>query len=379
MKVQKIRLPHGNKTTWLVLDNDNRFVEPIRSYLRYLEALERSPNTVHSYANHLKLYWEFLQSCDLDWKEVTLENLAEFISWLRKPDPRVLAIREQQSRRTESTINVILSAVCTFYEFHERNGSTDGVEVYRKQFPPGRKYKSFLYHINKGKAVRTRLLKLKPPKLQPKTVAQEQVEQLVNACRRIRDKLLVCLLHESGMRIGQALGLRHEDVRSWDNEIWIVPRDNNANGARAKTRNSYSVHISKDLMGLYSEYITTEYPDDVDSDYLFVNIWEGKVGYPLTYSTVQALFCRLSNETGIKVTPHQFRHTHATNLIREGMPMAYVQKRLGHASIQTTIDTYVHVSNEDMKHEYQNYLEQRDGTSSIDTSSSTDRTANCLP
>ena len=47
--------------------------------------------------------------------------------------------------------------------------------------------------------------------------------------------------------------------------------------------------------------------------------------------------------------PNMLRHTHATELIQSGMEMAYVQKRLNHASIQTTMDTYVHLTNEDMK------------------------------
>lgn len=346
--------------TWLVLGEDYRPIEPIRSYLRYLDSIERSPNTVHAYANHLKLYWEYLADIRIEWTDVTLEHLADFIAWIRRPDPRVLSLQEQESKRTESTINVIMSVVCGFYDFHERLGTTDGVDAYRYQFQPGRKYKSFLHHINKGKEVRTRLLKLKQPKRLPRTLTQEQVEQIVNACTRLRDKLLVCLLSETGMRIGQALGLRHEDVRSWDNEIQIVPRDDNANGVRAKTKETYTVHVSKELMNLYSEYLTIEYPEDIDSDYLFINIWEGRIGYPLTYSTIQALFRRLSKETGIKVTPHMFRHTHATDLIRSGLEMAYVQKRLGHASIQTTIDTYVHVTNEDMKEAFQDYLEQRD-------------------
>lgn len=328
--------------------------------------MERSPNTVLSYASHLKLYWEFLRDSDLGWKAITLENLADFIAWLRRPDPRTISIKPEESRRSEGTINGIISAVCGFYDYQERNGNTEGIDIYRSQFQPGRKYKSFLHHINKSKETRTRLLKLKQPKRIPKTLKEEQVNQLIVACNRIRDKFLICLLHETGMRIGQALGLRHEDVRSWDNEIQITPRNDNANGARAKAKDLNVIHVSKELMSLYSEYITTEYPENIDSDYLFVNIWEGRVGYPLTYSTVQALFNRLSSNTGIKVTPHYFRHTHATDLIREGMPMAYVQKRLGHASIQTTIDTYVHVSNADVKQAYQAYLRERDGTTGTD-------------
>ncbi|BAZ48756.1 integrase family protein [Nostoc sp. NIES-4103] len=68
---------------------------------------------------------------------------------------------------------------------------------------------------------------------------------------------------------------------------------------------------------------------------------------------------RLKRKTGIAVHPHIFRHTHATELIRQGVGMAYVQKRLDHASIQTTINTYVHVSNEDMKRQLSQYLSNR--------------------
>lgn len=360
MKVQRVRISESDKFTWTVLGNDFLPVEPIEQFLSYLRSVERSPNTVRSYASHLKLYWEFLQDSKLAWESVSLEDLVDFISWLRRPDPRIVNLQPEESKRLESTINVILSVVCSFYQHHEILGNTNGVEVYRYQFQPGRKYKPFLHHISKGKETRTRLLKLKQPQKLPKTLTQEQIHQLIDACKRIRDKLLICLLCETGMRIGQALGLRHEDIRSWDNEIQIVPRDDNANGARAKTKKTYTVHVTQKLIALYSQYLTTEYPEDVDSDYLFINVWEGKVGYPLTYSTVQSLFQRLEKATGIEVTSHVFRHTHATELIRSGMEMSYVQKRLGHASIQTTINTYVHLQDEDLKQAYQDYLEQRE-------------------
>uniref|UniRef100_B8HWN8 Integrase family protein n=1 Tax=Cyanothece sp. (strain PCC 7425 / ATCC 29141) TaxID=395961 RepID=B8HWN8_CYAP4 len=366
MRVQRIRLPNG-KVTWTLLDNEGRFVEPVKSYVRYLESVGRSPNTIQAYLNHLKLFWEFLGGADLDWKQLKLEHLADFMTWLRRPDPRVISLQPVEAKRSEATVNLVLSAVYGFYDFHERNGTIEGIELYRHQFQPGRKYKSFLHHVNKGKETRIRLLKIKPPRKLPKTLDEEAVKRVIEACKRIRDKFLITLLHETGMRIGQALGLRHEDVHSWDNEIQIVPRDDNINGARAKTRDTYKLHVSKELMGLYSAYVTTEYPEDIDSDYVFVNIWEGMRGYPLSYSTVQALFRRLSRDAEVRVTPHMFRHTHATDLIRTGMQMSYVQKRLGHASIQTTIDTYVHVTNEDMKHEYQKYIEsQKDVSTSED-------------
>jgi integrase len=343
-----------------VVDDNYRPIEPIGSYLCYLESLERSPNTVHAYANHLKLFWEFLQDCQREWRSITLRELADFITWLRRPDPRVLSMQPVESRRTERTINIIITVVCGFYEYQERLGITGGINAYRYQFQPGKKYKSFLHHINSGKETRTKLLKLKEPQKLPLILTQEQVKQLINACHRLRDKFLVSLLYETGMRIGQALGLRHSDVHSWDNQIQIVPRNDNANGVRAKTRNSYIVHVSKELMRLYSEYLINEYPEDISSDYVFINIWSGKVGHPIAYSTIQDLFRRLTKETGIEAHPHLLRHTHATELIRSGWDMSYVQKRLGHTSVQTTINSYVHLSNNDLKEAYQKYLQQRE-------------------
>lgn len=43
------------------------------------------------------------------------------------------------------------------------------------------------------------------------------------------------------MRVSQALGLRHEDVRTWERRVEIVPRDDNANGARGKGGRGFAV------------------------------------------------------------------------------------------------------------------------------------------
>lgn len=75
MKVQKVRVPDSGRVTWLVLDDNYLPIEPIRVYLRYLESIERSPNTVHTYASHLKLFWEFLKDSGVDWKQVSPNSL----------------------------------------------------------------------------------------------------------------------------------------------------------------------------------------------------------------------------------------------------------------------------------------------------------------
>ena len=54
--------------------------------------------------------------------------------------------------------------------------------------------------------------------------------------------------------------------------------------------------------------------------------------------------------------PHMLRHSHASDLLKAGWEMALIQKRLGHASVQTTIDTYTHIDTKQMKEAFQQYL-----------------------
>jgi integrase len=152
------------------------------------------------------------------------------------------------------------------------------------------------------------------------------------------------------MRIGQALGLRHTDFVSRRREVRIVPRTDNANGARAKTATITAVPVSTALVRLYSDYMHTEY-GDLDCDYVFVNLWSGPKGHPLRYDAVAKLVSRIRDRTGIAFSPHMFRHTRATELIRSGVPIEVVSKMLTHRSVTTTSDTYVHLTVEDVRAE----------------------------
>jgi integrase/recombinase XerD len=82
-----------------------------------------------------------------------------------------------------------------------------------------------------------------------------------------------------------------------------------------------------------------------------VRLWSKPLGRPLSYPAVTDLFGRLARRTGIAATPHMFRHSYATRLLRAGVKAEVVQKLLGHASVSTTIDTYAHLTIEDVRHD----------------------------
>jgi integrase/recombinase XerD len=169
----------------------------------------------------------------------------------------------------------------------------------------------------------------------------------------VRDRFLVSLLYDTGMRIGQAIGLRHEDIRIEDQAIRIVPREDNSNGARAKTRDAYTIPASTQVLELYVRYLVDDLhvlDSDTIPDYVFVNLWDGEVGKSMTYQAVRSLFRRLSRTCGVAVMPHLLRHTRATHWIRDdALPLATVSQLLGHASIETTHATYVHLTVQDLR------------------------------
>jgi integrase len=158
----------------------------------------------------------------------------------------------------------------------------------------------------------------------------------------------LALLAETGMRVGQALGLRHADFVSRAKQVRIVPRADNANGARAKLRSPATIPVTASLVRCYSDYMHTEY-GDLDSDYVFVNLWGGRVGAPLTYDTVRKMVDRIREVTGVEFTLHMLRHTHATELIRSGVAIDVVARMLTHSSSVTTSQIYVHLDVEDVR------------------------------
>ena len=91
--------------------------------VRWLTGIERSPNTVEAYARDLGLFWSFLDGRGLVWGRVSVVVLGEFAAWARRPAENVLVLSEQAAKRSASTVNRMLAAVVSFYEFHGRRGN----------------------------------------------------------------------------------------------------------------------------------------------------------------------------------------------------------------------------------------------------------------
>ena len=216
-----------------------------------------------------------------------------------------------------STVNRKLAAVSAFYAHQARNGAGPGdlLAAWRTGGRGG--WKPFLHHVSKGKPYRGRAISLKAPKKLPRILTVAEMQAILDACTRLRDRFFFALLHDSGCRAGEALGLRHEDIAAAECEITIVAREN-ANGARAKS-GGRTVPVGPELIRLYADYLHEEY-GGIDSDYVFVNIWAEPKGQAWSYQAAYDLVLRLRARTGIAFDPHWFRHSAATQVAARRRP-----------------------------------------------------------
>ena len=93
------------------------------------------------------------------------------------------------------------------------------------------------------------------------------------------------------------------------------------------------------VLELLKEYWRS-YP--VKRDYLFVSL--DKPHEPLKVSGVEIMLRRVGKEAGIQVHPHTLRHSFASHMIEQGVPITYVQSMLGHRCLEST-QVYIHISN----------------------------------
>lgn len=202
MRVQEVILENGKR--YILVDSDGVPVIPVVKYLKYLDVTGKSSNTQKTYCYALKQYFLYLQETEKDYKHIRLEDLVEFVGWLRNPyeSTKVMSLRPVQTKKTEKTVNLTVTAVTNFYDYLYRNEELPRdmeEKLIRQVFTGGRtRYKSFLHHVNKDKPSMRNVLKIKEPRKRVQTLTIEQVEQVLAATTNIRDTFLIRLLFETG-------------------------------------------------------------------------------------------------------------------------------------------------------------------------------------
>jgi integrase len=344
-----------NKKRYMLVDDDGELVIPVNRFLKFKDNAGKARNTLRGYCYHLSSFFDFLQQKTLDYKNVSLDDVAEYMRWLQNPyrDVKITSFSGNKKILKNSTINTYISTVTEFYEYIMRLDDPSmklNFKLKKSMLNSRKGYKDFLYHINKDKIFDAKYLKLKEGKKVKQPITNEDIINLMNACCNKRDYFLLHLLWESGFRIGECLSLWLEDFIIHARKIDLKDRGELINGSEIKTVTSpRKIDVSEDLINDYLDYIAEYHTDVIDTNFVFFKLSGKNNGNPLEYQDVDSLFKRLRKKTGIDVTPHIFRHTHFDTLRQqEGWDWVKIQKRGGWSNVQTPMQVYSHPSDEEM-------------------------------
>ncbi len=288
----------------------------IDSFLEYLRSDRGySPLTVRKYGDSLVAFQKFFEGLDktLTWSTVDASVVREWIVFML-----------DEEGKDVSTVNYGgLSPLRTFYKYLRRMGWVDANPMEKVVAP-------------------------KMPKKLPSFVREADMDRLLDEMKEdtsfegIRDRLIVMMFYETGIRRAELLSLKDADVDLRAMQLKVT-------GKRNKQR---IVPFGEELKGEVEQYLSARH-ELLESipERLFVK----KDGKPVSYAKVGEIVKKnLSLVTKQKKrTPHVLRHSFATAMLNNDADLGSIQKLLGHENLATT-EIYTHLSFEELKNVYKN-------------------------
>jgi len=331
-----------------------------------------SPNTVAAYARDLTLFFRFLADRQLPFGGVGPAVIVDFLDHLTRLPVRRPGKQQTLStvthdaqgagrRRAATSINRTMAAVSSFYEFVITIEEYGGENPVRKIDDPALarvsdRHQPFMGRASRQRPVR-RAVRVKTVRSLPRPMTPEDVDAVFGSLRTTRDRAIFLLMLDGGLRPGEVLGLRlPDDIEYGRRRVHIRHRDDHPKGARQKSRSDRVVDLHDPrTLAAVSSYVMTERPRESGSAFLSLVGGNGKRRTePLSYQGLWRVFARRCQRLGVRTpwtTPHALRHTHATHMWESGMRELTLQKRLGHASPEST-RIYTRVSDREVLADY---------------------------
>jgi len=286
-------------------------------YCRQMEVMNFSPETIRTLTVSYNRFAEFMAEINVrDARLVTGQNLTHFQMWLfHQPTFRGTA-------RTPASQNRVMAFVKTFFAFMHQEG-----------------------HIptNPAKYIKY----AKEPDCLPKNVlTPDEAKRLVEApdlstLYGYRDRTILEVLYGTGIRKQELLNLTIQDVDLDQGTLYV------RRGKGQKDRVVPLTQVACKFLETYIKSVRLDLLRGQQSKALFVS---RRYGYNLGTHALKIIINNYTRKIGMKkkVTPHLWRHTCATHLLKNNANLRHVQELLGHKSLSTT-ERYLRLTIADLK------------------------------
>jgi len=260
----------------------------LERYMHHKWRLNHKPRTLASSFTSVVLFLDFYgRSGKRELGEVERADLEAFIE------------HEQDRGLRISTVRTRLACIIAFLHF-----------LMEQDIVPGSLLK--------------RSIKLKLPEVLPRAMNPADVRKLLCVIEDIRDRALFLVLLRTGMRIGELLGLKVNDLDIRERKIHLFEGEKNSMGR--------VVYLSDDALFAIKLWLRRR---DKNKEFIFYGRSDGH----LCYSTGRGLFVKYLKKAGLdqkSYTVHCLRHTFASELLNAGMRLECLQQLLGHQDIEVT-------------------------------------------
>ena len=288
----------------------------VEDFLRYMLAeRDASPQTVETYREALDDYKTFLKKLD---SQLTPEGADSDVirDWIED-------MMEKGQKASYACKK--LSAVKSLYRYALRKGIVERDPAHKVTGP-------------------------KKEKVLPTFLREEEADNLFDKLdwnlediKDVRARTLLLLLYSTGIRRGEVVALRDEDVNLINHEIKVT-------GKRRKQRIVPLGEEMVEAIKYYQQLRDENIPATDNSHALFRNDKGEAITAAIVYSIVRHYLSFVTTQK--KRSPHVLRHTFATVMLNHDAKLGSVQKLLGHESLKTT-QIYTHVTFEELKRSYE--------------------------
>jgi integrase/recombinase XerD len=321
--------------------------DAISGYLDRIDS-RRAENTVKNRRVALRQFFEWLEGTDIDdlstyeptQLHIETYHLEDFIDYLRNQD--------YANRSIQDKIYSI-SSFCQYCEKrHLGEIDVDVSETVAEELT-GNKIDEY---------VQERYLEI------------DEFKQMLDSTDKMRNKILLKLMWDTGVRASEAVSIKVDDINRDENQIEVE----NAKTKEISETTTRNVYYSKrfDLLltkwlskGYRSGYMYTDTEDD--EEHLLVTKQQPR----MAVGRVNEIVKEVAEKAGIqllddnlykdaigrdrkKITSHALRHSFAVHRVKNGCPIIYLQRMLGHSDIEQT-RKYLKFRDDDVKEAYQKY------------------------
>ncbi|MFC1963139.1 tyrosine-type recombinase/integrase [Chloroflexota bacterium] len=295
----------------------------IQGYRICAKSEGKSPHTVTIYTSGLNLLLDYLEIMGLptDVRDIGVTELRGYILYLqqRRAWSKHPSIRPRERGLASTTIHDYMRAIRTFWNWLVTEEIIPETPFTRIKIPRG------------------------DTKVVP-TFTQDQIQALINSIGKskpcsARDHTMTLFLLDTGVRVSELIGIDMDDVKMEQGIVKVF-------GKGSKER---FVPIGAKVQRVLWKYINQHRPDPL---FPLVNrLFLARDGRPLNKRAMDNIFKRHgvnAGITGVRCSPHSFRHTFAVNYIRNGGDTFSLQNILGHSSLDP-VRIYVNLCHSDVK------------------------------